>query len=95
MLGFYSWHIESDKNNQDDAILFGTGLLWDKNSWRVEANVAGYIGYLEESGDKPVVFRLNAEKRIQRFSVLLGFQQGLHDFDYSTGELGVKYIIKR
>ncbi|MBK7306569.1 MAG: hypothetical protein IPI88_05705 [Chitinophagaceae bacterium] len=32
MLGFYSWHIESDKNNQDDAILFGTGLVWDKKA---------------------------------------------------------------
>ena len=95
MLGFYSWHIESDKNNQDDAILFGTGLVWDKKSWRIETNVAGYIGYLEDSGDKPVVFRLNAEKRIKRFGLLFGFQQGLHDFDYSTGELGVKYIISR
>lgn len=95
MLGFYSWHIESDKNNQDDAFMFGTGLQWDKNSWRIEANVAGYIGYLENSGDKPVVVRFNAEKRIKRFSLLAGFQQGLNDFDYSTGELGIKYIISR
>lgn len=95
MLGFYSWHIESDKNNQDDAFMFGTGLQWDKNSWRIETNVAGYIGYLEESGDKPVVVRFNAEKRIKKFSLLAGFQQGLNDFDYSTGELGIKYIIGR
>lgn len=95
MLGFYSWHIESDKNNQDDAILFGTGLEWNKNNWRVQSNVAGYIGYLEKSGDKPVVFRFNLEKTIKSFGLLLGFQQGLHDFDYSSGEVGVKYLIRK
>lgn len=95
MLGFYSWHIESDRNNQDDAFLFGGGLQWEKNSWRLETNLAGYIGYLEDSGDKPTVFRFNAEKRIKKFSLLFGFQQGLHDFDYSTGEIAVKYTIRR
>jgi hypothetical protein len=95
MLGFYSWHIESDKNNQDDAFLFGTGLEWNKNNWRIQSNVEGYIGYLENSGDKPVVFRFNIEKTIKSFGLLLGFQQGLHDFDYSSGEVGVKYLIRK
>jgi len=95
MLGFYSWHIESDKNNQDDAFLFGTGLEWNKKTWRIQTNVAGYIGYLENSGDKPVVFRFHAEKRINNFALLAGFQQGLHDFDYSSSELGLKYLIRK
>ncbi len=95
MLGFYSWQIESDKNNQDDAFLFGTGLEWNKNNWRIQTNVAGYIGYLENSGDKPVVFRFNIEKRIKGFGLLFGFQQGLHDFEYSSGEVGVKYLIRK
>ncbi|MBU9936630.1 MAG: hypothetical protein KTQ13_08270 [Ferruginibacter sp.] len=95
MLGFYSWHIESDKNNQDDAILFGTGLEWNKNTWRLQTNVAGYLGYLENSGDKPVVFRFNMEKRIKKFGLLFGFQQGLHDFKYSTLEAGLKYVVKK
>lgn len=94
MLGFYSWQIESDKNNQDDAILFGTGLEWNKNNWRLQTNIAGYIGYLENSGDKPVVFRFNMEKRIKHVGLLLGFQQGLHDFKYSTVEAGIKYLVK-
>lgn len=95
MLGFYSWHIESDRNNQDDAILFGTGLEWNKNTWRLQTNVAGYLGYLENSGDKPVVFRFNMEKRIKKFGLLFGFQQGLHDFKYSTLEAGLKYVVKK
>ncbi|HMU11566.1 MAG TPA: hypothetical protein PKC54_16250 [Ferruginibacter sp.] len=95
MLGFYSWQIESDKNNQDDAFLFGTGLEWNKNNWRIQTNVAGYLGYLENSGDKPVVFRFNLEKRIKRTSLLLGFQQGLNDFNYSSAEIGLKYLVKK
>ena len=95
MLGFYSWQIESDKNNQDDAILFGTGLEWNKNNWKLQTNVAGYIGYLENSGDKPVVFRFDVQKRIKNFGLILGFQQGLHDFAFSSMETGVKYYIKQ
>ena len=95
MLGFYSWQIESDKNNQDDAILFGTGLEWNKNNWVIKTNLAGYIGYLENSGDKPVVFRFKLEKRIKKIAILIGFQKGLHDFKYSSGEAGVKYLIRK
>jgi len=95
MLGFYSWQIESDKNNQDDAILFGTGLEWNKNTWKLQTNVAGYIGYLENSGDKPVVYRLSLEKRINKIVLMFGFQQGLHDFDYSSGEIGIKYLLRK
>jgi len=94
MLGFYSWQIESDKNNQDDAILFGTGLEWNKNNWRILSNIAGYWGYLENSGDKPVVLRFNLEKRIKTTGLLFGFQQGLHDFKYSSMEIGLKYVVK-
>jgi hypothetical protein len=94
MAGFYSWQIQSDKHQQDDAFLFGTGLEWNKNSWRLQTNVAGYLGYLKNSGDKPIVYRLNMEKRIKRTGILLAFQQGLHDFDYSTLEVGAKYYFK-
>jgi len=93
MLGFYSWDIESDRNHQDDAFLFGTGLEWNKNNWKLQVNVAGYMGYLE--GDKPVVFRFNIDKKIKRAGVLFSFQQGLHHFKYSSVELGLKYYIKK
>jgi hypothetical protein len=94
MLGFYSWQVESEKHNQDDAFLFGTGLEWNKNNWRIQTNVAGYLGYLKNSGDKPVVCRFNMEKKIKTISLLLGFQQGLHDFGFTSAEFGVKYFFK-
>ena len=56
--------------------------------------MAGYLGYLEDSGDKPVVFRTQIEKQIKRISLLLGFQKGLHDFDFTSMEFGAKYRIK-
>jgi len=74
--------------------LFGNGLEWNTKSLRLQTYVAGYIGYLDKSGDKPIVFRATAEKKLKRSSLLLGFQQGLHDFKYSSGEVGVKYRLK-
>jgi hypothetical protein len=92
MLGFYSWQIISDKHRQDDAFLFGSGAEWNNRSFRLQTYIAGYLGYLEKSGDKPVVFRTSLEKKLKRCGLLLGFQQGLHDFKYTTAEAGVKYL---
>ncbi len=91
MVGFYCWQIEQEDFRQDDAFLFGTGFEWNPSSWRLQTYVAGYLGYLEHSGDKPIVFRTTAEKRINKTSLLVRFQQGLHDFKYSTVEFGGKY----
>lgn len=95
MLGFYSWQIESDGHNQDDAFLFGSGLEWNTRSLRLEAYAAGYAGYINNSGDKPFVFRTNIEKKLKRKSLLLGFQQGLHDFKYFSVEAGAKFLFNK
>jgi len=93
MAGFYTWQIESEKHNQDDAFLFGSGLEWNKNNWRLQTYIAGYLGYLEGSGDKPIVCRITLERKLKRNSLLLGFQQGIKDFDYTSVEAGFKYVI--
>jgi hypothetical protein len=95
MAGFYTWQIESDRHNQDDAFLFGTGLEWNKNLLKVQTYVAGYLGYMGKEGDKPIVFRTQLEKQIKRISLLMGFQQGLHDFAFTSVEFGAKYKIKK
>ena len=94
MAGFYCWQIEQEDFRQNDAFLFGSGLEWNPGSWRVQTYVAGYLGYIENSGDKPIVFRTSAEKKLKKTSLLLRFQQGLHDFKYSTVEFGGKYFFK-
>ena len=94
MAGFYCWQIEQEDFRQNDAFLFGTGMEWYPESWRFQTYIAGYLGYIENSGDKPVVFRASAEKRLGRSSLLLKFQQGLHDLKYSTVEFGGKYYFR-
>lgn len=95
MLGFYSWQMINLNRRQDDAFLFGSGVEWNGKTCRLQSYIAGYLGYLENGGDKPIVFRTSFEKRIKRISILLNFQQGLHDFHYSTVETGVKYCLAR
>ncbi|MEO7923719.1 MAG: hypothetical protein ABIR30_08565 [Chitinophagaceae bacterium] len=94
MAGFYCWQIEQEDFRQNDSFLFGTGMEWNPRTWHLQTYIAGYLGYLENSGDKPVVFRTTAEKRWGKTSLLLKFQQGLHDFNYSTVEFGGRYFFK-
>jgi hypothetical protein len=95
MLGFYSWQIESAEHNQDDAVLFGGGVEINTKSILLQTYVAGYLGYLENSGDKPVVYRMQAEKRFKHMGLLIGFQKGLHDFAFTTAEAGLRYRFQK
>jgi hypothetical protein len=94
MAGFYCWQIDKEDLRQDDAFLFGTGFEWEKNKWKVDVNGSGYLGYLENQGDKPLIFRAGIEKRMSKISAVLKFQQGLHDFKYTTFEGGAKLFFK-
>jgi hypothetical protein len=91
MAGFYVWQIQVEEFRQNDAFLFGTGLEFEKNKWKAKTGIAGYLGYMEKKGDKPIVVRAGMEKNFNRSSLVLGFQQGVHDFKYTSGELGLKY----
>lgn len=94
MAGIFVWQLTGDGHRQDDAFLFGTGLEWNKNGWRVQGYGAGYLGYLHNSGDKPIVLRAGIEKRYNRAGWLLRFQHGVNDFKYTTVEAGVKWVIR-
>lgn len=89
--GFLVWQIESDIFKQDDAFLFGGGLEYRKKNFSLETNVGGYLGYLEKQGDKPVVFRARAEQQLKKMKLVLGFQQGLNDFEYSSVDAGLRF----
>jgi hypothetical protein len=91
MAGLYSWQTNLAGKRQDDAFLFGGGLEFNKKSFRIQSYVTGYLGYMESYGDKPVVFRTGIEKRWNHFIVFLRFQEGLHDFEYTSIESGLKY----
>jgi hypothetical protein len=92
MAGFMAWQTNDDTERQDDAFVFGSGLEWNHAGLRVQSYVSGYLGWRHD-GDKPVVFRLNVEKRKKKTVYLFHFQQGLHDFGYSSFETGTKIIL--
>lgn len=95
MAGFYCWQMNGDGHRQNDAFLFGSGLEWNKNGWHIQGYGAGYLGYMLNSGDKPIVLRSHIEKRFNKAGLLLRLQQGVHDFRYSSAELGVKFFMNR
>lgn len=90
MAGFYVWQTNSDVLRQDDALLCGTGLEWNKGNFRLQNYFAAYFGY-KRNGDDPIVYRMSAEKRNKNITWILRFQQGLQDFYYSSFETGIKY----
>ena len=92
MGGFMAWQTNNDVERQDDAFVFGSGIEHNANDFRWQAYVAGFLGY-RHNGDKPVVFRLNFEKKRKNTVYVFRFQQGLHDFGYTSLETGAKFIL--
>jgi hypothetical protein len=94
MAGFYCWQIDKGDLRQNDAFLFGAGVEFEKNTWKLQGNLSGYLGYMEDQGDKPILVRAATEKKFGKLSLFLRFQQGIHDFDYTSAELGVKKFFR-
>jgi hypothetical protein len=94
MVGLYVWQTNLDGRRQNDAFLFGGGIEWNHSAWRIQVYGSGYLGYMNNLGDKPVLCRANMEKRGKRIHGLIKFQQGISDFDYFSIEAGIRYIFK-
>ena len=94
MAGFLVWQTNDDDLRQNDAFLFGSGFEWNQNHFRVQASGAGYVGY-KNNGDKPIVLRVNLEKKKNRTVYLFRLQQGLHDFSYFSVETGFRYLFHK
>ncbi len=89
MAGFLAWQLP--RNAQDDAFLFGAGVEYNKKKFQLQTHVTGYLGYLN-NGDKPIVYRLRAGNNKKGMNWFAQFQKGLHDFKYTSGELGGKFV---
>jgi len=84
MMGLYVYQTHYSKNYQNDAFLFGAGIDLSLQKIIIENKVGGYIGYIGD-GDKPIVYRLILRtNRENTWNFKLLYQQGVHDFDYST-----------
>jgi len=96
MLGAYFWECDNVtvRHRQEDAFLFGTGLEWNKGSYKIQGYISGYLGYLQNLRDDPIVARIKTEKIIKQKTLFFQLQQGLHDFKYSSAEIGMKFCFK-
>jgi hypothetical protein len=94
MAGLYVWQTNLDGRRQNDAFLFGGGIEWNHRKWHMQVYGAGYLGYMNNFGDKPIVFRTTFERRGKNINGILKFQQGIHDFDYTGVETGIRYSFR-
>jgi hypothetical protein len=95
MLGFYSWQLGNLVQQQNDALLFGAGAEYKNKKRLFECSVAGYMGYLKNSGDKPLVARVGYEEQLKNMKLQIRLQQGLNDFRYTSLEAGAGYVFKK
>jgi hypothetical protein len=69
------------------------GLEYNHNGFRFQGYTGGYIGYMA-NGDKPIVVRMNFEKKMSRYTYLFRLQQGVYNFNYFTVETGARYMFR-
>ena len=89
----YSWQLYYNTDrvlyHQNDAFLYGAGLIFSKKRIKIEGCFAGYAGYVNIK-DSPMVLRLNTELAFGKVKGVLGLQQGVReDFDYTTLSFGI------
>jgi len=81
--GFYSYQTYTKNRYQNDAFLFGAGILTALRNITIQNQVTGYAGYFK-NGDRPLVYRFIIERNTGRTGFRFMLQQGLYDFSYST-----------
>ena len=105
--GFYVWQTNLDNYLQNDAFSAGAGLKLNVNQVEIITDCSGYFGYISHKnepvvfksekpylydGDKPVIYKFKFITGSENLKYNLVFQQGLHDFDYSSIIFGISYF---
>lgn len=84
LAGFYAYQTNLNDYLQDDAITYGAGVDLKFGLFRLENQVGGYRGYLD-NGDRPVVYRLRLSwERDSGMILSARFQQGISDFLFTS-----------
>ena len=95
MAGLYIWQINGYGQMQNDAFLYGAGFDLGFNKLELTNALGGYIGYIG-NGDKPMVYRLTLKSTFsKKINYLFRFQQGLHDFEYTSFRFGLNFSLKK
>ena len=88
MFGFMAWQTYLPNNRQNDAFIFGGGLMLSSKSIEFNNNISGYFGYMN-LGDQPVIFRSDLTFKGLHTDFKLGFKYGINDFDYQSINVSV------
>ena len=82
--GFYSYQTYTKNLYQNDAFLYGAGILTAFRNITIQNQLTGYAGYFK-NGDRPLVYRFIIENiSAGKTGFRCMFQQGLNDINYST-----------
>ncbi len=95
MTGIYVWQVQTQDFRQDDAFLFGLGADYTGKAWTLKSSICGYLGYMENAGDKPILIRAEAQRKYNRLAIFTRVQHGLHDYLYTTLETGASFFFKK
>jgi hypothetical protein len=90
MGGFYCWQMNTEKHYQDDAPMYGAGLVAGIGIYQIDNSINGFWGYMN-NGDRPLVYRASV-KAVNPLSPVIFkvmFEQGLHDFPYTSIRAGI------
>jgi hypothetical protein len=92
MTGFYVWQM--NEYGQNDAYLAGAGTEYNFRNFRMQLYGTGYFGW-RNNGDDPVVIGAQMEKKAKHLTYTFHLRQGLHDMDYTSLWLGLRYNISK
>lgn len=91
MGGIFVWQINQNRQNQNDAPLFGVGLNLEGKNWAIAPAFRGYSGYLN-NGDRPMALSLSGQVDLgPRWQLFGTVQTGFGDLLYNSFELGSKF----
>jgi len=91
LFGLYVYQTHQVMALQNDALLWGGGVVLSGSVFELNTSIGGYHGYFNQ-GDRPIVARLSTQIHFNNsLSGVVGIQQGIHDFDYTSFNLGVYY----
>ena len=94
MVGLYTWQVNEEQYQQNDAFLFGVGTEYHHKKFSFDLYTAGYLGYLKNRRDKPIVIRMGVQQQLGKAALFLRVQQGIHHFKYTSIETGYRRFFK-
>lgn len=91
--GFFVWQRFGADSPQNDAFTYAGGAHITDGAWTASLEAAGYAGYTSAL-DQPLVIRGGLQRICGRSILLhLAAQHGVHDWQYTSVELGLGWRI--